>query len=139
VSDLLSAASLFLAVLGLLYSAWYDEIGAALSIVPKEFKADRVAQIAKVKGVYRSRSIPLAGASLIIVLSLLQPLFRLLSEACATWKDLGWQAAVTYDAVKTPFALVCVATAAFAIHTGSLARKLYGKLRVLERQDRSAV
>jgi len=47
-NDLLSAASLFLAVIGLLYSTWYDEITRALLLEAPEHKEDRRPNIKQV-------------------------------------------------------------------------------------------
>ena len=68
-SDLLSAASLFLAVLGLLYSAWYGEIRETLDIPAPDYKPDRGPVISKVKVAYYTRALPLVvGAATVSII-----------------------------------------------------------------------
>lgn len=131
-SDLLSAASLFLATLGLLYGAWYAEISSACSIEVPRYKEDRGPVISAVRAAYVRQSVPLAAASVAVVLILAPPLFQVLIEAVHTWARLRGDALFSYDAVKTMFCAVYGVMFGLAIHLGRIAWRLRKKLGLLE-------
>lgn len=80
-TDVLSAASLFLALLGMLYSAWYGEVKEASGIVRKLKRADRSPQIEEVCRVLVARVLPLLTGSLLLLVALLDTAWSILSES----------------------------------------------------------
>ena len=94
-NNLLSASSIFLAVLGLLYSSWYSEIRAALNEKIPKFKEDRTEIKGKVSEVYRYRIMPLSLGSTVLCLILLpdvvtiviKSLSSYVSRDCSLWEQ----------------------------------------------------
>jgi hypothetical protein len=123
-SDLLSAASLLLAVVGVLYALWYPEITAALAESVPDYKEDRVKPYRRVHSVLIGRALPLSFAALTLGLIFLPDAVRI------TWKSLlayyakpgAFQS--TYGAVETAFCFVVVFALAIAGHAFVLAYKL---------------
>lgn len=132
-SDLLSAASLFLAVLGLLYSAWYAEITEALNLKAPDHVEDRKPVIRRVTDAYHTRALPLAVGATCVSIILLPDLVRSLSSSWRQYRDYGVGAIASYDAVQTLFCAICAMTFGFALHGCSLARRLKARIAELRR------
>jgi hypothetical protein len=128
ISDLLSAASLFLATLGVLYSAWYADLNAALSMQVRKFKEDRRLDIELVESTLRNRSIPLALAGVAVTLILAPAFVSIIIEGGMTWVRFGARAIMHYDAVKTLFCAVYVVTFGLAVHLSRLTVLIRGTL-----------
>jgi len=133
VSDLLSAASLLLAFVGLLYSAWYDEVKQAIKIDVPEHKEDREPAIEAVSAALRTRACPLAIASAALGILLLPDLVRVLWHALGTLLTYRVSALRVFDAVRTLYCVVAVTALWLAFHISGLALKLRVKLRKLSR------
>jgi hypothetical protein len=91
-NDLLSAASLFLAVLGLLYSAWYAEINESLKIATPQFKRDRGPLISRVEVAYYKRALPLVVGAVAVSLILFPDLLRTLWSSYRAYRSHGFYA-----------------------------------------------
>src|SRR5437868_3870932 len=65
--DKLSAASLLLTAVAIIYSLWYPEISRALKIVPKQHKSDNRADFKEVGRILSTRSLPLFLISIALV------------------------------------------------------------------------
>lgn len=131
-NDLLSAASLFLAVLGLLYSAWYSEIRETLALQAPDYKDDRGPLIERVRAAYWTRAVPLAFGAVALALILTPDLVRTVwSFGAALW-TVGLKTLATYDAVRTLFCAIAAMTIGFAIHACLLAVHLKRRLRELK-------
>jgi len=115
-SDLLSAASLFLAVLGLLYSSWYAEIRQASDLAIPPHKPDRGSAISKVRAAYYTRALPLVIGAATVSIILFPDLICTLWSSFRTYRDLGFRAIRSYDAVKALFCAIWVMTMIFTIH-----------------------
>lgn len=133
-SDLLSAASLFLAVFGLLYGAWYGEIREALTLEVALKKADRKPNREKVYVAYRRRAAPLLiGAA--TVSSILFPDFvRTVLTSVRAYSNCGVYAFKSYDAVGTLFCAIWIMTMSFAIHIYFLAKELHRRLAKMDQE-----
>jgi len=130
-SDLLSAASLFLAVLGLLYSSWYGEVRQALDLAIPPHKDDRRPVLSKVSAAYYTRTLPLVIGAASVSIILLPDLLRTLWSSFHSYRDLGFCAIRSYDAVKTLFCAIWAMTIMFTVHAFFLARNLKTKLSTL--------
>jgi hypothetical protein len=131
VNELLGAASLFLAVLGLLYGAWYGEIMAADSIRVPRYSEDRRPAITQVRAAYRTRSLPLAIGSAAIAIILAPSFVETVLRAVRACSDSGVGAIRSYDAVGTLFCAVYVATVLLTIHTARMTVRLRRRLAEL--------
>ena len=120
-SDLLSAASLFLAVIGLLYSAWYSEIIKAIALTAPIHKDDQGPIIRKKKAAYQSRALPLAIASVTLAAVLTPDLISVTIFALRTVYQKGFAAVILFNPVKTLFCAIAVTSIGLAVHTSRLA------------------
>lgn len=83
IGDVLSAASLFLTLLGLLYAAWYSEVKEASGLSPKLQLEDRPPQVRKVRAALLTRVVPLLVGSLLLVIALFGTAIAILSEGAS--------------------------------------------------------
>jgi hypothetical protein len=117
-SDLLSAASLLLTVVGVIYGIWYGEISKAIDdaakLPPRTHSADRAAPLAKLREVLRSKAIPLSFASLCVALVFLPPSAVLIFQFACLCFHLGPSVLLKYDAIATSFITVEVFSLALA-------------------------
>jgi hypothetical protein len=95
--DLLSAAGLLVALVGLLYSVWYDEMNRALAVPVARHRLDREPDIATVRRALFARATPLVVAAVALVVVLADPAITVVAHAFSGGP---------YDAVKACFILV---------------------------------
>ncbi|WP_027979913.1 hypothetical protein [gamma proteobacterium L18] len=113
-SDALSAASLLMAVVAILYGAWYQEINQATALtVPTH---DRHAPLGVVEAALFARCLPLAGMAVMVVLVFLPMLVEIVWHALGVARARGLGGYVLYDSVRMAFCLVVVVGAGIAGH-----------------------
>jgi len=124
-SDLLSAASLILAVVGILYGLWYPEIQKVLEKeVPKHVE-DRGFIHREISSTLLSRSLPLAFLAILISLIFLPDTIKYLLEILTQIGTGGISKFISdYNAVSTAFCAVEFLTISIGIHTLILSGKL---------------
>ena len=116
-SDLLSAASLLLAVVGVLYSLWYSAIADALATKVPEHAANRVKPRHEGGAVLCSKAAPLAFASTAVGLVFLPPAFLLAANPAETFERMGCSYISNYDPISTAFCLVVMFSLVLAGHS----------------------
>lgn len=127
--DLLTAAGLLLATVGLLFSAWHPEIAAATEVSTKGKLADRGPRIAQVKQALLFRAIPLLIAIILIVLACGPPAVMVVVRALThDWGN-------PYDPVRAIFIGVWALTIGMGFVLAAQVRKLYIKWRKLNEPD----
>lgn len=131
-SDLLSASSLYLAVLGLLYSAWYSEIGHALTVKVPSFKEDRDAVIEVIRHTLRAKALPLALGSVVLSAILAPDAIQITIDSLDFFLAHGTLAFGSYDAVGTLYVAITMFTFALTMHMISLIIRLRQKLKKLK-------
>ena len=121
-NDLLSAASLLLTIVGVIYGLWYGEITKAIDdgskLPPRVHPEDRVAPVKKLCECLRSKAIPLSIASICVSLVFLPPSMALVFHfvrACFQ----------RYDAIATSFIIVEIFSLALAYLSLHRALKLW--------------
>jgi hypothetical protein len=124
-SDLLSAASLLLAIIGVLNSLWYAEISAALALKLPRHAEDRQAPLLSIRSVLWAKSVPLALASLSVSLVFLPPSLMIAIESLKGYYKYGIAFLNNYDAIATSFVLVEVFATVIAAHSIVWACKLW--------------
>jgi hypothetical protein len=129
-SDLLSAASLLLTLIALLYGMWYSEIAAATNITVQPQPADRLLDYQRAQVVFWTKAIPLTVAALLLSAVFLPTAVQLVGRAVQHWWKVGVLAIRDYDPVATSLILVTVGAIFFSVHLFSLSRQL--RVRVLE-------
>ena len=127
--DLLSAASLILAVVGMLYSLWYPEIQKALDEQIPKFKEDRIKINKAIGGVLWTRSLPLAILALIVSLIFTPDTLKVSYEI---YNQISTSDIATffrnYDSVGIAFCVVEILTIGIGLHVLVMSIKLI-KLR----------
>jgi hypothetical protein len=127
--DLLSAASLLLASVGLLFSAWQAEITSATEVSIKGMRADRGPRIAQVRQALLFRALPLLLAVLLIVLTLAPPAIAVVIHSLTDCRGNP------YDPIRTMFVSVWILAVGLLIAVVAQLRKLNLKRRMLNEPD----
>jgi hypothetical protein len=105
-SDLLSAASLLLTALTIIYGLWYPRMVEVLEIVPPTHKEDRIKPHQQVRHAIRTRALPLLVISGILTLVFLPDSWRLVCLSLRNFSSRGFASARDYDAIATSFIIV---------------------------------
>lgn len=132
-NELLTAASVLLAITGVLYALWHDDIVNAISMVMPQHKEDRGEFKNNLKSVLWSRAIPLLLATLCIMLVYLPPIIGIIASSVQGYSSLGFGNFRNYDPIATSFVLVEVFTSVLAIQSFVYVWRLNSKLRASER------
>lgn len=128
-ADLLTAAGLLLATIGLVFSAWHTEMMTAVATAKKSKRLDRDPQIATVRRTLWSRAVPLQAAVTVLAIALAPPAISVMADAMT----VDWGQA--YDPVRAIFVIVWLLTVAVTAAIGELTWRLYRKWRDLEGPD----
>lgn len=115
-NDILSAASVFLATLGLVYSAWYPSLVAARDMALPTLFENRTTQRHELRRIFVGQALPLAFGSAALALVLLPDASRLVAHSWRAYSRDGLTALKHYDAVGTLYCAVVIFAIAFAIH-----------------------
>ena len=122
--DVLSAASLLLAILAVLFSLWYRDITAALEIVVPKHLMDADVLRRQVSNALKQAA-PLAVASAVLFLVFVPEAIRLTSHWVGHASDHGlWHAIRSYDTVELSIVAVVLFLALLCLYTISLAIRL---------------
>ncbi len=128
--DAISAASLLMAVVAILYGAWYQEISCATRVtVPLH---DRYKELAIVQPALFARCLPLACMATLVVLVFLPVMVGVIWHAVTVLHDAGLQAYSLYNPARTAFCLVVMVAGAMAAHLWRMTAKLVGLWRKLK-------
>jgi len=125
-SDAISAASLLMAVVAILYGAWYQEINHATQV--RVELHDNHTPLGIVEAALFRRCLPLAAMAGVVVLVFLPPTVGIAWHALGIVQTHGFAGYALYDPVRTAFCLVVVVGAAIAWHLGRMTAVLI-KLR----------
>lgn len=137
-NDLLSAASLLLAVLGVLYGLWYPEIIDALEKTVPRYPEDRKRNYRSVSSVLYSRALPLTIAAIGVSLIFLPDAIKIVRASILGYKAQGIAYINNYNAVYTTFCFIVVMSFAIAAHLSFFSVKLSRlciRLRVKKGQE----
>jgi hypothetical protein len=105
-SDLLSAASLLMTVIAILYGLWHNDLGAGLKINPGR-PADNRPSERKVFALITSKAFPLAAMAWATSLVFTPEVISLTITSIRHWTELH-EGGYRYNAVSTAFCLVVV-------------------------------
>ncbi len=130
-SELLSAASLLLAVVGILYGLWYGEITNALKVGVATHAADNKKALSHVTSVLVNRAIPLLIAACLVSIIFLPDVIRLILHSFNYYRTEGFSALKDYGAVETAFCFVILFAIFISINIITLIVKLYSLKRKL--------
>jgi hypothetical protein len=130
-SDLLSAASLLLTVLGIVYGTWYAEITQALAAVIPDNKDNREPVRRIVRAALWGKAFPLALAAIALTALFLPDALVIAAGGVGVLSAKGVGSFHEYNAVQAAFCLVAVLTGALAVYIVLLVcalRKKLGKI-----------
>jgi hypothetical protein len=127
--DLLTAAGMLLATLGLLFTAWYPEISSATQVSSGGKLADRGPRIAQVNQALFLRAVPLLVAIVFIVVACGPPAVSVVVHAFG--RDWGRP----YDPVRALFIGVWALTIGMGVAVAAQVRKLFAKRRSMHEPD----
>ncbi|EGR4199034.1 hypothetical protein ACLB4W_001438 [Vibrio cholerae] len=130
--DLLSASSLLMATVTILFSLWYGEIVSILGKPKSKHSADNVGLLKEVKRVLFSKAILLVLMSLSVSLTFAPNALVIISESWKLFKEQGFPTLETYSAVNTAFSLVFFICVGLTIYTSVLSYKLVSRLQGLK-------
>jgi ABC-type microcin C transport system permease subunit YejB len=126
VSDKLSAASLLLTAVAIIYSLWYPEISRALKIAPKPHKPDNRTDFKEVGQILITRSLPLFLISIALVAIFAPDSVQIIRLTLQTLASAELRARSRYDAVTACFLAVSSLTLLFTAHLAVLSIRLAG-------------
>lgn len=127
-SDLLSAASLLLTVLGIVYGTWYTEIVNAIAMVIPGPVDDRVSVRRTVRAALYGKALPLALAASMLMALFLPDALAIVCGGLSLLHASGCGAFREYNAAEAAFCLVVVLTGALAAYLIFLVSQLKVKL-----------
>ncbi len=132
-SDVLSAASLLLAVSTVLYALWYPEIMVSININIPQYREDRTGPLSEIKNTYYSRAIPLFLITLIVAGVFIPDAIKIIFETIGYISQDNPDVILTYSSVKTAFVIVVVLSVALVIQTGGMLIKLFLHKKQMEK------
>jgi hypothetical protein len=127
-SDLLSAASLLLTAVGLLYGTWHGTLTEALAREIPKHRPDRGPLLAVLQEAFWRRSMPLAAFASVTSLILLPDALQHTVTSARAYA-VGDANLRTYDPLSTLSVVVELFLLAFSMHLINIARALASKLR----------
>jgi len=131
--DLISAGSVLLAVLGILFGLWYSDIAEALEVKPSKHPEDDVEKAHQVRGVLVSKALPLSVAASFVTLLLLPDSLAITAQAL---RVIRGNAQGPYDAVAASLVALTLASFAFAAYGLRLTWRLLRLRRTLSSEPR---
>lgn len=121
--DILSAASLLLTIVTVLYALWYPELIEGLKIEIPPFKEDRPGPLSKINEIIYSRALPLFMSSLLVSLVFIPDAVNILSEVYETWTQ-NYRNIHSYSSVKTAICIVVAFSLFMSLHVGFMLKKM---------------
>lgn len=123
-ADLLSAVSLLLALVGIVYGVWYPYIAETLNMEVPHHLADAEPHRRRLNHVISMRARPLAYSAVALVLILLPEAIPVVLGTVRTIADYGLHAYPRYDPVAACLLLVTILSLLFAGHLVREVRQL---------------
>jgi hypothetical protein len=129
-SDILSSASLLLAIITALYGLFYPDIIKILDIIPAVHAVDNKPHFIKAKEIRNTKLFPLLLASIILTLTFMPEFLHQIKTALELYCKLGF-AFDTYNTVIASFMVVCIFMIVLSISIVILSVRYYNKMKVL--------
>ena|GEM_PF-1909452 len=130
-ADLLSAATLLLTVLGVVYGTWYSEIVGAINATVDPHLANRGPVRRTVRTALYGKAFPLAVIASALTALFLPDAVTIAVNGVRALSTIGCDAFREYNAVQAAFCMVVILTGALAGYLISLVWRLTSKLRTI--------
>jgi len=127
--NLLSAASLLLAILAVFYGLWYPEIAEALELKLPLHKEDATEELKRIRRAAERMALPLTVAAIAVALVFLPDSVGVLIDSVAYVASNGASLS-NYDAVSASLVLVTVLNSFLAGHMARLTYRLFKRLHL---------
>ncbi|WP_434775077.1 hypothetical protein [Pseudomonas oryzihabitans] len=121
-SDLLSAASLLMAISAILFSLWYGEISQTLEITPKPHKQDNAAALESTKKTFKYRALPILITSTGITAIFLPDAIKIALNTIHTHADPSIE--FEYSAIHTAYCFVTILSLFLSLYTAKISLDL---------------
>lgn len=121
-NELISSASLLLALIGVIYGVWYKEISCAINVEVKKFVEDRDSEKSQVNEALFQRALPLSLASGCLSIIFLPTTINIIRESLSA---LYSASDISYNPVKATFCFVEAFLLAFSIHIIWLTKRVF--------------
>jgi len=122
--DILSAASLLLAIVTVLYALWYQELISALQTEIPEHIEDYPKPLAALKNVLFSRAIPLFLSSVTVSFVFLPDAITIILQVIDAWSAGDISKHFVYSSVKTAICILVMFSIGITAHSGSMLIKI---------------
>lgn len=119
--DLLSAASLLMAISAILFSLWYGEISKTLEIKPKQYKEDNETALATTKSTIYYRALPILITSIGITLIFTPDAIGIARDTISTHLS---NKKFEYSATHTAYCFVTILSLSLSIYTAIVTAQL---------------
>lgn len=135
-NDLLTAASLMLAILGVLFGVWYSEItDKELEDIPG-FQKKCEASLHRVESTTYGKVLPLSISAILMFLIFLPDACRIFTYSGQLLGDIGFSYIKYYDAVNTAF---CVLVVMFFFYAVFLIRYLIKMMIIIRKLKKKII
>lgn len=104
--SLLTAASVLLALIGVVYALWYEELKQASEREMPRHQEDREPILGHLRSVFWSRAVPLTVASLSVTAVFVPPAVEIVVESAKQYVRIGIGNIGNYDAIATSVVLI---------------------------------
>jgi hypothetical protein len=131
--SLLTAASVLLALIGVVYALWYEELKQAIERDMPRHQEDKAPILDHLRSVYWSRAVPLTVASLCVTAVFLPPTIELTIKSARQYARSGIANIGNYDAVATSVVLVEVFLIMLSVQVGATMIRLRRHIRAHDR------
>lgn len=128
-SDLISATSLLLAMVSILFGLWYMEIQNVINLTVPKHKDDRAPDFQKVNHFLYQKALPLAIFAILLSFIVLPDFISILRDTVKIFIIMKCEAFKKYDAVRAAYILVSLYTFALSVYLVSLLLKIWDKHR----------
>jgi len=131
--DILSAASLLLAIVTVLYALWYKELASALQTEIPEHREEYPKPLATLKKVFFSRAIPLFLSSVTVSFVFLPDAITIVMQAIEVWSTGDIRKDFVYSSVKTAICIVVMFSIGITAHSGSMLIRINNLIKSMKK------
>ncbi len=121
--DILSAASLLLTIVTVLYALWYPELIEGMEIKIPNHKEDRPGPLSEINKVIYSRALPLFISSVLVSVVFIPDVINILNEVNEAWAQSDGEIP-NYSSVKAAICIVVVFSIFMSLHVGFMLVKM---------------
>lgn len=130
-ADILSATSLLLTIITVLYGLWYGEINEAINIKVSKHKEDNKCALDQVESILKFKANPLFIACLILVGTMIAEVVPIVRDGIRIIIKYRLQCFQYYDSVRMIYCIVCLFTFAILLYVSIAVYKLWNNKKKL--------